>query len=233
MNKARTDALKAAFPKTIPVMTGYLFIGIAYGIMLTSNGLPAWYGLLSALVVYGGSLEMMLAQLLTAPFAPLEAFMLAIMVQARHLFYGIAMLQKYRAVGIKKWYLVFAMSDETFSLNASADIPKGIDHGWFYFWVSLLDQIYWFTGVAIGGIFGGLITFNTKGISFVMTAMFTVIFLNQLMKEKSHITAIIGLISSFICLLIFGSGSFMIPSMIVILILLAVFQKPIEKAGLS
>lgn len=233
MTNTRSRAFKAAFPQTIPVMAGYIFIGAAYGIMLVSNGLPAWYGVLSALVVYGGSLEMMLAQLLTAPFAPLEAFLLAIMVQARHLFYGIAMLQKYRGVGIKKWYMVYTMSDETFSLNASAEIPDGIDHGWFYFWVSFLDQMWWVLGVILGGLAGGLITFNTEGITFVMTAMFTVIFLNQLMKEKKHWTALIGLASSFLCLLIFGADDFMIPSMILILVLLTVFRKPIEKGGLA
>ncbi len=123
------------------------------------------------------------------------------------------------------------MCDETFSVNCSADIPENVDKGWFMTAVTMLNRSYWITGSTLGGIFGSLISFNTKGIDFVMTAMFVVIFLDQLLKEKKHYTAVIGLFSSTVCLVIFGSDSFMIPTMIVILFLLAAFRKPIEKGG--
>ena len=138
------------------------------------------------------------------------------------------MLDKYKSMGIKKTFLIFGMCDETFSINYTAKIPDGIDRGWFYFFVTLLDYLYWVSGATLGGILGSLITFNTKGLDFVMTAMFVVIFMEQWLKEKSHWTALIGLGCSALCLFFFGSGRFMIPSMIAILALLSIFRKPLE-----
>ena len=152
------------------------------------------------------------------------------MIQARHLFYGIAMLDKYKDTGLKKAYLIFGMCDETFSVNYTADnIPADVDRGWFYFFVTLLDQIYWVGGATFGGVLGSLIKFNTQGLDFVMTAMFTVIFLEQWLKEKHHISEWVGLAASVACLLIFGADNFLIPTMICILILLTAFRKPVEK----
>lgn len=153
------------------------------------------------------------------------------MIQARHLFYGLSMLDKYKNVGIKKYYLIFGMCDETFSINCSAQIPEGIDKGWFMTAVTLLDHLYWINGSLIGGLVGSLIPFDTKGLDFVMTAMFVVIFLDQLTKEKKHYTSLIGLLASVVCLLIFGADSFMIPTMILILLLLGLLRKPIERGG--
>jgi 4-azaleucine resistance transporter AzlC len=125
------------------------------------------------------------------------------------------------------------MCDETFSINYTAKIPDGVDKGWFMFFVTLLNQIYWVTGATIGGLIGSLIHFDTNGISFVMTAMFVVIFMEQWLKEKHHISAYIGLGASLACLILFGADSFMIPTMIMIILLLAVFRKPLEKMGVN
>lgn len=223
--------LRAAFPVTIPIFAGFWFLGISYGILMKVNGFSFLYPMLMALTIFGGSLEFVAASLLMGAFAPIETLMVTLMIQARHLFYGISMLEKYKNTGKKKLYLIFGMCDESFSINYSADIPENIDKGWFMFFVTLLNQLYWVSGATIGGLLGNFITFDTEGLDFVMTAMFTVIFLEQLLKEKKHYTAIIGVLSSVGCLLIFGADSFLVPTMLAILFLLTFLRKPIEKAG--
>lgn len=227
----RRRALAAAFPHTIPVLTGYAFLGVAYGIYMRVSGFPFWYPTLSSVVIFGGSLEFVLVSMLMSSFAPLQTFLMALMIQARHLFYGIALLEKYRYLGKMRFYLIFGMTDESFSVNCSAEIPDGVDKGWFYFFVTLLDHCYWVTACTVGGLLGSLISFDTQGLDFVMTAMFVVIFLNQLMKERKHYTALIGLLSSVGCLVLFGAESFLIPTMLTILLLLTVFRRPLERAG--
>jgi len=227
----RRRALAAAFPHTIPVLTGYAFLGVAYGIYMRVSGFPFWYPTLSSVVIFGGSLEFVLVSMLMSSFAPLQTFLMALMIQARHLFYGIALLEKYRHLGKMRFYLIFGMTDESFSVNCSAEIPDGVDEGWFYFYVTLLDHCYWVTACTVGGLLGSLISFDTRGLDFVMTAMFVVIFLNQLMKERKHYTALIGLLSSVGCLVLFGAESFLIPTMLTILLLLTVFRRPLERAG--
>ena len=195
-------AFRAAAPQTLPVFAGYLGLGLGYGIYVQSLGLPVWLPPLMGTVVYGGSLEFVLASLLLGSFAPVSAFLMALMIQARHLFYGIAMLDKFKGLGWKKPYLIYGMCDETFSINCSAEIPEGIDRGWFYFFVTLLNQFYWVASATLGGVLGSFIHFNTEGLDFVMTAMFVVIFMDQWLKEKHHFSAWIGLIASVACLLL-------------------------------
>ena len=224
-------AFKAAFPKTIPIFAGFWFIGMAYGVYMVVNGFTWVYPAVMSLVIFGGSLEFITVTMLMAPFAPVSAFLVALMVQARHIFYGISMLEKYKNMGWKKPYLIYALCDETFSINYTADIPEDVDKGWFYFFVTILNHFYWFSGSICGALIGGLITFNTTGLDFVMTAMFVVIFLEQLLKEKQPFSAIIGVVGSLICLIIFGADSFIIPAMVVIMVLVTLFKKPISKVG--
>ena len=207
-------AFRAAAPQTLPVFAGYLVLGLGYGIYVQSLGLPVWLPPLMGTVVYGGSLEFVLASLLLGSFAPVSAFLMALMIQARHLFYGLTMLQRYRGYGLRSAYMIFAMSDETFSITCSAEPPEGVDKGWFMFFITLLDQIYWVASAAMGAALGSVLPFSTEGVDFVMTAMFVVIFLNQWEKEKQHASAIIGIAAPLVCLRIFGSGSFLIPSMV-------------------
>ncbi len=228
----RLKALKTAFPYTIPIFAGFWFLGLAYGIYMNVSGFSFVYPMLMSLTIFGGSLEFVAVSMLLAPFAPLQTFILAFIVQARHLFYGISMLDKFKGMGWKKIYLIFGLCDETFSINYSADIPKDVDKGWFMFWVTLLNQFYWVSGATIGGLVGSAFTFNTTGLDFVMPAMFVVILLEQLLKEEKHYTAIIGVLSTLICRVVFGPDNFMIPAMIAIVALLTAFRKPIEKAGL-
>jgi 4-azaleucine resistance transporter AzlC len=229
----KKKALKAAFPYTIPIFAGFWFLGMAYGIYMNVSGFSFVYPLVMSIVIFGGSLEFVAVEMLLSPFAPVQTLIMALLIQARHLFYGLSMLDKFKDMGWKKFYLIYGMCDETFSINYTAKIPDDVDKGWFMFFVTLLNQIYWVTGATTGGLIGSLIHFDTNGISFVMTAMFVVIFMEQWLKEKHHISAYIGLGASLLCLIIFGADSFMIPTMITIVVLLAVFRKPLEKMGVD
>lgn len=231
MNGSKLAALKAAFPHTLPILTGFTIFGLAYGIYMRVSGFNFIYSTLIGLTVFGGSLQFVMVPMLLAPFAPVSALAMALLVQARHLFYGLAMLEKYKDMGWKKYYLIFAMCDESFSVNCTAEIPEGVDRGWFYFFVSALNQCYWVTASTIGGILGSMITFDTKGLDFVMTAMFTVILTEQLLKENQYYSAIIGLVCSVGSLIIFGPNSFLLPTMISMLVLLTVCRSFISKKG--
>ena len=227
----RLPALRAAFPHTIPILAGFLFLGMTYGVYMVQSGFPFWYPMLTSLVVYGGSLEFVIVNLLLGAFNPLQAFFMALMIQARHLFYGVSLLDKYRSLGSKKPYMIFGLTDETFSINCATEPPADVDAGWFRFWVTILNQLYWFSGCTLGALFGMLITFNTQGLDFAMTALFVVIFINQWKKDKQHISALLGLGLSVLSLVIFGAEDFLIPAMAAILGSLAILQKPIEKKG--
>lgn len=225
-------ALLAALPLTIPVMTGYLVLGAAYGILMDSKGFSILWSFVASLFIYAGSMQFVTVTLLAAGFDPLGAFVMTIAVNARHLFYGISTLKQYRGIGRIKPYLIFSLTDETFSIICSAEVPKNVDKKWFYFFISFLDQLYWVTGTLIGGILGSLIEFNTKGIDFVLTALFVVILINQWQSTKNHLPAIIGIASAIACRLTFGPANFIIPSMLVILILVTALKTPMERGKL-
>ena len=225
----KLNAFKAAFPHTIPILAGFWFLGLAYGIYMNVSGFSFLYPMFMSMLIFGGSLEFVAVEMLVSPYAPLSVFIMTLLIQARHLFYGISMLEKYKGMGWKKYYLIFGMCDESFSINYTAKIPDGIDEGWFMFFVTLLNHLYWILGATIGGLVGSLLTFNTNGISFVMTAMFIVIFLEQWLKEKNHTSAFTGLIVSIICLTLFGPDSFMLPTMGTILLFLILFGNRLDR----
>ena len=223
------QAFILAFPHTIPIMTGFLFLGVTYGIYMKALQLPFYFPTLTSITVFAGSAEFVLADLLTGMFHPLQTFALIFMVNARHLFYGISMLDRYRGLGGKKLYMIFGLCDESFSINCTAPVPQDVDKAWFYFFVTLLDHSYWVIGCTLGGIFGSFIRFDTAGIDFCMTAMFIVILLEQCMEKRNRIPALIGLSVSLLSLLIFGAQSFLIPAMIAIILMLTAVRKPLEK----
>lgn len=226
-------AYRSAFPYTMPILAGFVFLGIAYGIFMNSLGFGAVYPILMSLLIFAGSMEFVAANLLLVAFNPINALFLTLMVNARHLFYGISMLDKYRGTGKKKSYLIFGLCDESFSINCTVDIPKNVDKGWFMFFVTLLNHSYWVVGSAIGGIFGSFVKFNTEGLEFVMTALFVVIFIEQWMKEKKHHSALVGLGLSTFSLIIFGGNHFIIPAMFAIWGVLTLIRKPLEKVEVS
>ena len=221
-------AFRAAFPHTIPIFAGFWFLGMTYGIYMNVSGFSFWYPMLMSLTIFAGSIEFVPMNMLLGAFNPLQALAMTLMVNARHLFYGISMLDKYRGTGTKKFYLIYGMCDESFSINYTASIPEGVDASWFMFFVTLLNHFYWFFGATLGGVFGSLIHFNTEGLDFVMTAMFVVIFLEQWLKEKRHASALIGIGLSLLCLILFGPDHFMIPSMLAILGTLTLARRPLE-----
>lgn len=222
-------AARAAFPNTLPIFAGFWFLGMTYGIYMNVSGFSFWYPMLMGLTIFAGSVEFVTVNMLLGAFNPLQAFAMALMINARHLFYGISMLDKYRGTGWKKFYLIFGMCDESFSINYAAKIPEGVDQGWFMFFVTLFNHCYWVFGATLGGIFGSLIRFNTEGLDFVMTAMFVVIFLDQWLKEKNHTSAVVGTALSLLCLLAFGADDFIIPAMIAILGALTLLRPKLEK----
>lgn len=194
------------------------------------SGFSFIYPMLMSLLIFGGSLEFITVEMLLSPFAPLQVFIMALLIQARHLFYGISMLEKFKGTGWKKFFLIFGMCDETFSVNYTAKIPEDVDKGWFMLWVTWLNQLYWVSAATTGGLIGSLLKFDTNGISFVMTAMFVVIFLEQWLKEKNHISSLMGIAVSVICLICFSADSFMIPTMTTIVIILVLSRnKLVEK----
>lgn len=227
--KVISKAFRCAFPYTIPIFAGFWFLGLTYGIYMNVSGFSFWYPMLMSLTIFAGSMEFVTVNMLLGSFNPLQAFTMTLMINARHLFYGISMLDKFRGLGLKKLYLIFGMCDESFSINYTADIPEDVDRGWFMIFVTLLNHFYWFSGSTLGGIFGSFIEFNTEGLDFVMTAMFVVIFMEQWIKEKNHFSSLAGLAISLLCLAAFGADNFIIPSMLAILVVLTFLRKPLEK----
>jgi 4-azaleucine resistance transporter AzlC len=227
--KTKRKALKAAFSMTIPVMTGYLVLGAGFGILMSSKGLAIGWSVLMSAAVFAGSLQYVSVSILTAAFNPLYALILALMINARHLFYGLSMLEKYAGTGRLKPYLVFGLTDETFSLLVSGTKKDDVDSRWFSFFVTLLGHVYWILGSTIGAFAGAVVRFDTKGLDFVLTALFVVIFLDQWRYGKHHIAAIIGIAATILGLFVFGQTNFMIPSLLLILGLITIFRKTIDK----
>ncbi|MDN6232455.1 MAG: AzlC family ABC transporter permease [Staphylococcus simulans] len=226
-------AIKAAFPQTIPIFAGFSFIGIAYGIYLHSLGFPPIYAMLMSLLIFAGSMEFVAGSLLLVPFNPLSVFVLTLMLNSRHLFYGISMLDRFKGTGKYKPYLIFGMCDETFVINNMANVPKNVDKTLFMFYVTLLNQFYWFFGTTIGSLFGVFIKFDTKGLDFVMVALFVVIFLESWLKEKNHVSSLIGLAIPIVCLVIFGPNQFILPSMILIVLALTILRGYFARKGVA
>ncbi|MEH2930627.1 AzlC family ABC transporter permease [Candidatus Ventrimonas sp. KK005] len=225
----KKKAFQAALPYTIPIAVGFLFLGMSYGFLMRSKGFSVWYPMFMSLFIFAGSMEFVTVNLLLSAFQPVYGFLLALMVNARHLFYGISMLDQYRNVGWKKFYLIYGMCDESFTVNCSVTPPPEVDRGWFMFFVTLLNQVYWVGGATFGALLGYVIRFETKGIEFVMTALFVVMFLNQWEESKDHRFALTGLGCSLFCLLVFGSGGFILPAMILIILCFTLSKKKDER----
>ncbi|MDO4305820.1 MAG: AzlC family ABC transporter permease [Eubacteriales bacterium] len=208
------QTLKYSFLSTLPVMAGYLVLGIGFGILLHDKGYSFWWAILMSVSIYAGSMQYVGVELLATGASPLSAALMTLMVNARHLFYGISMVEKYRDTGKAKPYLIFSLTDETYSLVCAPYLPDGIVKKDYYLLVSLLDQCYWVLGSFLGSLLGSALPFPTEGIDFAMTALFVVIVVDQWEKTKQHIPAILGMAVSVVCLLIFGVSNFLIPAML-------------------
>lgn len=217
MNKT---TLRIAFRDTIPVMTGYVFLGFGFGIIMLQSGYSPLWSLAMSLFIYAGSMQYVAVGLLTSGASLITTALATFVVNARHLFYGISMIDAYKGTGKKKPYLIFALTDETYSLVSREQLPEGIDRHTYFFLVSAFDQCYWVIGTMLGALVGALLPINYEGIDFTLTALFVTIFVEQWLSTENHIPAVIGVASSAACLLIFGSESFLIPSMLLIAALL-------------
>jgi 4-azaleucine resistance transporter AzlC len=218
-------AFVSAFPDTIPVLTGFLVLGMAYGVLMQTKGYGVFWSVLMSAVAFCGSMQFVAITLLTTVFNPVQAFLLSIMVNARHLFYGISMLGKYKGLGKIRFFLIYVLCDETFSISSSVEPPEGVNRKYFYFTISLMDYLYWIIGTFLGGELGTLITFNTKGLDFVLTALFVVLFLERLKTKENRIPGIIGIVGTLLGLTVFGKNNLVIPSMVIILITLMAGRK--------
>lgn len=227
MNK-NTHIIKKAFIATLPVMAGYSVLSMGFGILLRSKGYGVGWALAMSGFIYAGSMQYLAVDLLTGGVSLITAALTTLMVNARHLFYGISMIDKYKNTSWKKPYLIFALTDEVYSLNCG-DLPKDIDNpSLYYFLVSIFNHSYWVIGSVIGSLLGSVIPFNTEGIDFTLTALFVTVFVEQWKSTKNHIPALTGIISSVLCILIFGADKFLIPSMILIAAVLT-FSRVIER----
>lgn len=207
----KKETIRTAFLDTLPVMTGYVFLGFGFGILMYQSGYGVLWSFAMSLFIYAGSMQYMAVSLLTGGASLLTAALTTVVVNARHLFYGISMVDAYKGSGRKKPYMIFALTDETYSL-----VSQGTkDHG-YCFLVSLFDHIWWVSGSLLGALAGSLLPINFDGIEFVLTALFVTIFVEQWLSTKNHVPALVGLGATTLCLLVFGKDIFLIPSMVLI-----------------
>ncbi len=215
---------KAAFVKTLPVIASYLVLGFGFGVLMVSRGYPFFWAPLTSLMVYAGSMQYVLVDLLTGGVGLLSTAMMTLLINARHLFYGISMLEKYQHAGRKKPYLIFSLTDETYSLLCGQDPPEVVDRYKYYFDVSSFGHFYWVLGSLIGALAGVALPWDFRGVEFSMTALFVVVFTEQWMTARDRLPAVIGLGSSLVCLLLFGPQQFILPAMGMILLLLTALR---------
>ena len=217
--------IKEAFKASIPVMMGYIVLGIAFGILLESKGYGIIYALFMSVFIYAGSMQFVGIDLLCSGASLITAALMTLLINARHLVYGLSMIKKFEGIGKYKPYMIFSLTDETYSLLVADNIPSGCDEKEYMFYVSLFDHCYWVLGSVLGSLIGTLITINTTGLDFAMTALFVVIVLEQFLSFKKHIYTYIGFGISIVCLILFGKDMFIIPSIIGIIIGLMMLYK--------
>lgn len=220
--------LKTALVKTLPVMAGYIVLGMGFGLLLRKSGYGVWWAFAMSVFIFAGALQYVGVSLIASGVSFISIALTSLMINARHLFYGISMIKRYEGTGCKKIYLMHALTDETYSLVCTDSAPEGVEPHQYYLLVSFLDHIYWITGSVLGSLIGAALTFDTTGIDFVMTALFVTIFIEQWSNTKEHRPALIGVGASVICLMIFGSMNFLIPSMVIIMVALMTLRGRLE-----
>lgn len=220
--------MRAAFPLTLPVMAGYVFLGIGFGVLLQEKGYGVGLAFLMSFAIYAGSMQYVAIDLLSAGASLITTALMTLMINARHLFYGISMIDKYKDAGWKKPILIHELTDETYSVVCSKEPPQDVDENWFYLWISVLDQCYWIAGSVVGAAAGQILPFDFTGIDFAMTALFIVIFVDQWKENGNHLPAVSGVVISAVCRLVFGADEFVIPAMLGIMVFLSIFQKKLD-----
>ena len=218
MQKTTRQIIREAFVATTPVLAGYVVLGMGFGILLSSKGYGPLWSLAMSLFIYAGSMQYLTIDLLTGGASLITAALTTLMVNARHLFYGVSMIEGYQGMGWRKPYAIFGLTDETYSLVCHDDGQMTKDDRHRYcFWVSLLDHLWWVSGSVIGALLGQIIPFSLEGIDFALTALFVTVFVEQWLSTKDHAAALIGVGASVLCLVLFGADGFLIPAMLLIL----------------
>lgn len=221
------QTMKYVFYKTIPVLLGYLFLGFAFGLLLQEAGYSFWWAFLSSAIVYAGSIQFVLVDFLSGETSLPVIAVMTLLINSRHAFYGLSFVEKFRKMKTYP-YMVFSLTDETYSLLCSLKTPEGMDEKKVMFLISLFDQLYWIAGSVLGAVLGQMLPFDMTGIDFAMTALFVTIFVDQWREARSHLPAVIGLCSSVVCLLIFGGSNFILPSLIITVGLLMALRGRLE-----
>ena len=227
--KGMLGAFRAALRSSLAVLAGYLVLGVAFGLLLNSIGLGVFWAAAMSILVYAGSAQFLAVSLIGASASLPQVALLTFLLNFRHFFYGLSMVSRYQGVGKRKLYLAFALSDETYAILAGALPPAQVDPADYYFAVSLLDQCYWVAGSLIGATVGQLITFDTTGVDFAMTALFVVLAVEQWKSARRHAPALFGVCCGVVCLLIFGPDLFLIPALAAIVALLLLFRRRLEE----
>ena len=221
----KKQAFRTVFLDTVPVLTGYIFLGMGFGILLSESGYSPVWAFFMGLFIFAGSGQYLAVSLLSSGASLISAAVATFLVNARHIFYGISLLDTYQSAGKKKPYLIFALTDETYSLVTQNQPPEGMSRHQYCFYVSLLNHIYWICGCVLGALAGALIPISFEGVEFVLTALFVTMFVDQWISTKNHLPALIGVASTALCLALFGRDIFLIPSMALIAVLLTVSRK--------
>lgn len=221
----KKEILKKAFIATVPVLSGYLVIGLSFGVVLQSRGYGVLWSAAMSTFIYAGCMQFVAVELMSSAASLFTVALTTVMVNMRHVFYGLSMIDRYKNTG-KAWpYLIFALTDETYSLVCNPPEMKAEDEKSFYILVSVLDHIYWIAGSVLGSLLGSVLPFSTEGIDFALTALFVSVFMEQWLSTKDHVPALMGLGASVLCLLFFGPDSFLIPSMLLILLGLTLYRR--------
>lgn len=227
IKKSKNSIVKRVFQITVPVMAGYVFLGFAFGLLMRTNGFSLWVPIVMSIVIYSGALEFAAVPILSAAFNPIGAFFLGLLLSIRHLFYGIPMLKKYNNTGKIKPFLIFGLTDETFSILSTSDYSEEERPKLLFFYITLFNFLYWVSGTALGAVFGSIVSFNVDGLDFALTALFIVLFIEQILKKDGWKSGFIGLAASAAVLALVGNTYFVLVSMIVIVVLLMLGKRVI------
>jgi len=221
-------AMRKAFPYTIPILTGYLFIGLAFGVMFADMGYNVFWAALMSIVVYAGSGQYLAVNFFVPGYSFVQAVFLTLMVNIRHVFYGLSLVDRYNRFGRRRWYMIFGMTDETYSVVCTTKVPDDVDEEDFVFSITLLNQIYWVAGAVIGSLAATAIPFDSTGIDFAMTALFLVLFIEMWMSRSNRMSELLGLSAAVVCLIVFGASNFVLPTMLLIVAVILVCRKRFE-----
>lgn len=222
-------AMRRAFPYTIPVLAGYLFIGAAFGVMFADKGYNVLWAVLMSVVVYAGSGQYLATNFFVPGISILQAVFLTLMVNIRHVFYGLSLVDRYNRFGRKRWYLIFGMTDETYSLICTTGVPDDVDEEKFLLSITLLNQLYWIIGTAIGSLTATVIAFDSTGIEFAMTALFIVMFMELWYRRSNRPAELIGMLSAVLCLALFGAANFVLPTMVLMVAVILLGRKRLDR----